>query len=556
MKELFRENIILKILFILSFFLIGLFHEFMACLFLFFEFVYLGYLFYKRDIVVYDNIHFILMIFIVFMYLFVCLFAIDKGMALIGFFKQLSILMFIIILMQFDKEERNELLLLIPFLGILMIGISLMGYFIPVMKNFFIVNGRIGGFFQYPNTFALFLLIGCVILYAHRDFYSNSNIFLPILLIGIILTGSRAIYILTAIMLIYVMKNNPQYIKKILIFVTTLILIVALINILKIDIKVLKRLTQFSFSSSTLLGRILYYKDGIKVLLSHPLGLGYLGYFFLEPSIQTGVYSIRFIHNDLLQIALDVGIIPCIMFISIIISSLFSQNVKKENKIILGLIIVHSLFDFDLQYIAIFLILILCIDIYEGKKTKFISINYKIIGNAFIAISTVFSLYLAVSMSFQYFNLTDLSIKLLPFYTEAKVTKLQNIENIKEGTQLAESIEKYNSNLSIIYDVYALNEMEKHNYDQMINYKEQSLNLQKYNMEAYDSYISMLYVCLDYYQNDSTMQSKYIEKIKEVPKTLNKLKKETDNLAFKIHDQPSFELSKQSKEIIDYVNNQ
>ncbi len=553
MKALFKENKILKILFILSFFLIGLFYEFMACLFLFFEFVYLGYLFYRRDIVVYDNIHFILMIFIVFMYLFVCFFAIDKGMALIGFFKQLSILMFIIILMQFDKEERNELLLLIPFLGILMIGISMMGYFIPVMKSFFIINGRIGGFFQYPNTFALFLLIGCVVLYMHRDFYTNSNIFLLILLIGIILTGSRAIYILTAIMLIYVMKNNPKYIKKILIFVTTLILIVALINLLKIDIKVLKRLTQFSFSSSTLLGRMLYYKDGIKVLLSRPLGLGYLGYYFLEPSIQTGVYSIRFIHNDLLQIALDIGIIPCIMFIYIIISSLFSQNVKKENKIILGLIIAHSLFDFDLQYIAIFLILILCIDIYDGKKTKFISIDYKIIGNAFIAISTVFSLYLAVSMSFQYFNLTDLSIKLLPFYTEAKVAKLQNIENIKEGTQLAKSIEKSNSNLSIIYDVYALNEMEKHNYDQMINYKEQSLNLQRYNIEAYDSYINMLYICLDYYQNDSTMQNKYIGKIKEVPKTLNKLKKETDNLAFKIHDQPSFELSKQSKEIIDYV---
>lgn len=553
MKALFKENKILKILFILSFFLIGLFYEFMACLFLFFEFVYLGYLFYRRDIVVYDNIHFILMIFIVFMYLFVCLFAIDKGMALIGFFKQLSILMFIIILMQFDKEERNELLLLIPFLGILMIGISMMGYFILVMKSFFIINGRIGGFFQYPNTFALFLLIGCVVLYMHRDFYTNSNVFLLILLIGIILTGSRAIYILTAIMLIYVMKNNPKYIKKILIFVTTLILIVALINLLKIDIKVLKRLTQFSFSSSTLLGRMLYYKDGIKVLLSRPLGLGYLGYYFLEPSIQTGVYSIRFIHNDLLQIALDIGIIPCIMFIYIIISSLFSQNVKKENKIILGLIIAHSLFDFDLQYIAIFLILILCIDIYDGKKTKFISIDYKIIGNAFIAISTVFSLYLAVSMSFQYFNLTDLSIKLLPFYTEAKVAKLQNIENIKEGTQLAKSIEKSNSNLSIIYDVYALNEMEKHNYDQMINYKEQSLNLQRYNIEAYDSYINMLYICLDYYQNDSTMQNKYIGKIKEVPKTLNKLKKETDNLAFKIHDQPSFELSKQSKEIIDYV---
>lgn len=555
MKEIFQNNKILKLLFITSFLLIGLFHEFTACLFLVLEFIYLGYLYYKKDIKVFDNINFVFIVFIIFMYLFVCLFAIDRGMALIGFFKQLSILMFIIIVMQFDKEERNELLILIPFLGIFMIVLSLIGYFIPLMKDFFIVNGRIGGFFQYPNTFALFLLIGCVVLYTHRDFYTNSNLFLLILMLGIILTGSRAIYVLTLIMLIYVMKNNPQYIKKILIFVTALILIVALINILKLDIKVLKRLTQFSFSSSTLLGRILYYKDGVKALLSHPLGLGYLGYYFLEPSIQTGIYSIRFIHNDLLQIALDIGIIPSIIFLSIIISSLISQNVKKENKVILSLITLHSLFDFNLQFVSIYLIFVLCIDIYRGEKTNFISLKHKVLGNSFVLVSTIFSIYLAITISFQYFNLTALSIKLLPFYTEAKITKLQSVDNTNEGMKIAKSIEKYNSNLSIVYDVYALNEMENHNYDQMINYKEQSLNLQKYNIDAYDSYINMLYVCLNYYQNDSTMQSKYIEKINDVPKKLNKLKKETDALAFKIHDQPSFELSKQSKEIIDYVNN-
>lgn len=555
MKEIFQNNKILKLLFITSFLLIGLFHEFTACLFLVLEFIYLGYLYYKKDIKVFDNINFVFIVFIIFMYLFVCLFAIDRGMALIGFFKQLSILMFIIIVMQFDKEERNELLILIPFLGIFMIVLSLIGYFIPLMKDFFIVNGRIGGFFQYPNTFALFLLIGCVVLYTHRDFYTNSNLFLLILMLGIILTGSRAIYVLTLIMLIYVMKNNPQYIKKILIFVTALILIVALINILKLDIKVLKRLTQFSFSSSTLLGRILYYKDGVKALLSHPLGLGYLGYYFLEPSIQTGIYSIRFIHNDLLQIALDIGIIPSIIFLSIIISSLISQNVKKENKVILSLITLHSLFDFNLQFVSIYLIFVLCIDIYRGEKTNFISLKHKVLGNSFVLVSTIFSIYLAITISFQYFNLTALSIKLLPFYTEAKITKLQSVDNTNEGMKIAKSIEKYNSNLSIVYDVYALNEMENHNYDQMINYKEQSLNLQKYNIDAYDSYINMLYVCLNYYQNDSTMQSKYIEKINDVPKKLNKLKKETDAMAFKIHDQPSFELSKQSKEIIDYVNN-
>ena len=87
-----------------------------------------------------------------------------------------------------------------------------------------------------------------------------------------------------------------------------------------------------------------------------------------------------------LQVALDVGIIPCIMFVSIIIRSLLSDDVDEDNKIILCLIMVHSLFDFDLQFISIFFILLLCMDIYDGKKSKFISLDYKVLGNDFIVI--------------------------------------------------------------------------------------------------------------------------------------------------------------------------
>ena len=554
MKSLFEENRILKLLFILSFFLFGLFHEFTAILFLLFEFLYIGYLFHKKDIVVYDNINFMFMLFIVFTYLFVALFAIDRGMALIGFLRQLSILMFLIILMQYNKQERNELLLLIPLLGIVMIGISVMGYFIPVMSKFFIVNQRIAGFFQYPNTFALFLLIGFVILYKHKDVSAMNDVLLLILLIGIVLTGSRTIYVLTAFMLIYVVKDDPGYIKKILVFAGALVAMIVIVNLFNIDIKVLKRLTQFSFSSSTLLGRLLYYKDGIKLIFSHPFGLGYLGYYYLEPSIQTGVYAVRYIHNDILQIALDVGIIPCIMFVSIITRSLLSDDVDEDNKIILCLIMVHSLFDFDLQFISIFFILLLCMDIYDGKKSKFISLDYKVLGNAFIVICSILSLYVGSALSLQYINKTDLSIKILPFYTEAKITKLSNAKTVKEAVPVAESIEKSNTNIAMVYDIYALNEMEHKNFDQMIEFKEQSLDLQKYNMEAYDTYVQMLYVCVDYYQGDSASQYKYVEKIREVPKTLKKLKKETDGLAFKIHDKPSFKLSKKSRKIIHYAS--
>lgn len=554
MKEVLVKNTALKLLFITSFLLVGLFHEYTACLFLALEFIYLDYLFYKQDIYVFDNLNFIFMIFIIFMYLFVSFFAIDQGMAIIGFFKQLSILMFIIILMQFDKQDRKELLFIIPYMAILMMGVSVASYIIKPLQDYFLVNVRIGGFFQYPNTFALFLLVSLVVVYKNKEKYFHTNVFFPLLIIGIVLTGSRTAYILTVLLFVYIIKNNQEYLKVLLPSVLLIVAVIVLFLVLNIDTKVFKRITQFTLSSSTLLGRLLYYKDGLKTLISHPLGTGYLGFYFLEPSIQTGVYSIRYIHNDILQLALDVGIIPCLMFISIIVTSLISESIEEDNKLIIILIVLHSLFEFNLQYISIFLILVICLDLYDGKQTKFISFNHRIMGRSFIILSTLCSFYLSISMSFRYFNNNDLSIKLLPIYTEAKLTKLQYVSNVKEAVKLAKSVEKYDSNIASIYDVYALNEMQKKNYNQMISYKEQSLQLQKYNMEAYDSYISMLTICVNCYQNDKNLQSQYVQKIKEVPTTLDNLKKDTDHLAFKIHDKPTFKLSKQSQKIIKLVN--
>lgn len=339
----------LKIFFFMSFFCFGLFHEFVACLFLGIEFIYLAYLFFKNDIYVYDNLNFIFMVFIILIYLFVVPFAIDKGMALIGFFKQLSILFFIIILMQFSKKDRDELLLMIPYIGLFMVFISVIAYFIPSFYSFFIVNSRIGGFFQYPNTFALFLLIGCIVLYFHEDSYKYPFIYLFILLAGILLTGSRTIYVFTLLMFIYFCIKDHKYLKFVSTIILFFIITVIFVNIFGINIKVLNRLTQFTLSSSTLLGRLLYFKDGLKVCFSHPLGLGYLGYYFLEPSIQTGVYSIRFVHNDILQLGLDVGILPCLLFIVVFINSFIFTRVNKENKIIILIILLHSLFEFNLQ---------------------------------------------------------------------------------------------------------------------------------------------------------------------------------------------------------------
>lgn len=550
---IFKNNLGLKIIFFISFFCFGLFHEFTACLFLGVEFIYLVYLFLKKDIYVYDNLSFILMIFIIFMYLFVIFFAVDKGMSLIGFLKQLSILLFIIILMQYNKQEREELLFIIPYIGILMVFISIIGYIIPVFHDLFIVNNRIGSFFQYPNTFALFLLIGCIILYFHKKQYYLMKTF--VLLTGIILTGSRTIYIFTIVIFIYFCIKDQQYIKPIAIFVLCLLVFVMINYLFNINIKVLERLSQFSFSSSTFLGRLLYYKDGLKICFSHPLGLGYLGYYFLEPSIQTGVYSIRFIHNDILQIALDVGILPCLLFITVLVSSFISKKINKESKVIIIVIILHSLFDFNLQFVSVFFVLVICLDLYSGNQTKLFSKKYKILSYSMMSICIVISIYTGLALSFHYFGLTDLSIQYLPIYTEAKIEKLKVIDDMEQGIKLAKSIEKYNVNVAIVYDVYAVYEMQRNNYRQMISYKEKSLELQKYNIDTYDNYINMLYIATEYYKENETIHNEYIDKIKSVPFIIDRIKKDTDNLAYKINDKPDLELSTKSKQIIDYIKN-
>ena len=59
------------------------------------------------------------------------------------------------------------------------------------------------------------------------------------------------------------------------------------------------RFLTISLESSTLMGRLLYYRDVLPVILKHPFGLGYMGYYYAQGGFQTGVYATKFVHNEL-----------------------------------------------------------------------------------------------------------------------------------------------------------------------------------------------------------------------------------------------------------------
>ena len=62
------------------------------------------------------------------------------------------------------------------------------------------------------------------------------------------------------------------------------------------------------FLKSTLAWRLIYYCDAVRVIIRHPLGIGVYGWQNLQYGIQSAAYSVKYVHNGFLQLALDGGI--------------------------------------------------------------------------------------------------------------------------------------------------------------------------------------------------------------------------------------------------------
>lgn len=123
-------------------------------------------------------------------YLLTPFWAVDSGMALLGF--QIFACRSLLAAAHAAWAEcRERLFLTIPVSGITMTLLSYPTRWIPALTPYFYASGRLGGFFQYSNSFALFLLLGIIPLafQKKRRFLCLAGIL--VLLFGILATGSR-----------------------------------------------------------------------------------------------------------------------------------------------------------------------------------------------------------------------------------------------------------------------------------------------------------------------------------------------------------------------------
>ncbi len=481
------------------------------------------------------------------------MYAVDKGMAFFGFLKFTIPLTFAIILMQYKKEQINKIINVIPISGIVMIILSVLFKYVPFLPDaFFLPNGRMAGFFQYSNTFALFLLIGIIV-----SINSNKNnikkfLSTTVLLIGILATGSRIVFLLTILnFMIFIVKFKS--LRKFLIGLIGIIIIgtIGYVSITN-NFNTFGRFLTTSLDSSTLLGRLLYYKDAIPQIVKNPFGLGYMGYSYIQPMIQTGIYSTVYVHNEFLQIALDIGFIPMFAFLVAILTSLINKNKFDVQKQMLLTIFLHILFDFDLQFLYIFLILVTTLNLTKGKRIIF-KISNKLLIPIILSIIVVY-LYFGICTLMQYLGQSTIASKMYPVYTEANLSLISdNTENnIEYANKIATNISKTNTNVAMIYKVKAIYNLENKNWKTMIKNKQKSLDINKYDINNYEEYIIMLSEAINYYIKDDNIEDaeNCIKLILEVPSKIEQIKNQTSDISYKLRDVPNFELS---EEIQNYI---
>lgn len=552
------ENIdvlLLKILLFISPFLFGLYYEFSSYFAqIFILIILLIKLCKNKKCKINLNFSSIALTIISVGYLLTCIYAVDKGMAILGFLKFTIPLTFGFLLMQYNQEETIDMMKLIPISGVIMVIISLLFKYIPFLPNvFYLQNGRMMGFLQYANTFALFLLIGIIYSANYIKGKTKVIIYNIILLLGILISGCRTVQVLTLLnYIIMIVKKKELRIYFIALFIVTIAGTITYVLITR-NFNTIGRYLTISMASRSLQERILYYKDVIPLILKNPFGLGYMGYSYIQPQIQTGIYQAAYVHNDFLQLILDIGIIPTIIFVIAIIKSLISKEKTLCIKLILLTIALHLLIDFDLQFMIIFLILVITLNLWDGKKCVFEVSKIPIMAIGFISVAIY--LYFGMVTVFHYFDKDSIASNMYPIYTEANIAIANSyMENkdIEKANKIASNMQKTNKELGMIYNIKAYYYMKNQSWNLMEQNKKRYIEINKYDMSEYEDYVLMLSQAIEYYAQKDEMEkaTEYIKKVADVPSIIEHVKSSTSSVAYQLKDVPNFELSENVQKYI------
>lgn len=486
-------------------------------------------------------------------YLVTTFYAVDSGAAFVGFMKYLPVPLFMLLMIQEGSGEK--LISSVPYVAVVTGAVSFVLMYIPIFKGFFSVAGRFAGTFQYPNTFAVFMLVGVLVLITKEKLRISDIIIALVLVALIFMTGSRAVFVLMiAAVFVALLFRKGIKIKLITLGAACLFIVAVfvLFPVLK-ENEFFSRFLSLSIGESTFAGRLLYWSDALPLVLKNPFGLGYLGHYYLQQSIQTGVYSVRYIHNDLLQIILDIGWLPCLGVIAAFVWSLFSRKTTVSSKIILITLFAHCLFDFDMQFTAMAFLVLSFTAFNSGRKLTLKKSN--IVTIISVGALSALSLYFCIALTLAGFSLYSASKSMYPPNTEVDIALMIESDDVEEQNSIANDILSRNKNVVLAYSAKANYAFYNGDIEKVMKYKHKIFKIAPFETDEYIDYCEKLSQAIQLYIDSDRMDDAKICAA-ELIDTRDKLKKLSDKQSYFgkiIVDQPKTHLPKEIEKYISEI---
>ena len=490
-------------------------------------------------------------------YLVVKFWALDKTMSLYGFVKFVVPLLFALNLWQVDGDDRPKLLYTLPFSAALMTVISFaLGHIDSLHSRFYDNMGDLHGFFEYANGFAIYLLVAAVIAVLKPKKGAGAialdTACAVICAFGIYLTDARAVYVLSAGIIVLgalaFSYGKCKTKKAKTVFVSSAAAVLAVCAVVLAASGLGAKVAHAVLTDRSVVERGLFWKDAFMYALHHPFGKGEYAFYYVQKEIQSAAYYAIDVHNDFIQMAVEIGFVPAVLFVAMLVKSFFSKSTTLLHKLVLAAISTHAFFDYDLQFISIFLVLVLCLDFGREKE---IEIKSKLIPSLICIALVVLNIVTGLA---SFYNYVGDQKKSVYYYknTSALVVLMLRTNSQQEGYELASELLDINDNIfeanNVLSRIYAANQR----YDEAIKQMELVLKKSPCDMEYYEEYIDLCKTAADYYaaEKDEDMKSVCLEKIAAVPETLDRLEKNTPEKAKKYGRKQSFEIDGEHMKLV------
>lgn len=473
-------------------------------------------------------------------------------MSIHGFVKFFTAFLFTLAIIQISREERQQLLYSVPITAVIMtVFTELMGFTEFGKHRFYDNIGDLHGAFEYANAFAIYLLIAFIIALC-------SNIKIPFKLVtivvcayGIYKSNSRAVWMISAVMLVlivlcYVFKNVSKSTRKLIVILIFLFGVLSFIILYRFGI--VEKVFNYINTDGSFNERYLYYTDTLRYILKHPFGKGAYAFYFAQSKFQSAYYYAIDVHCDLLQYAIEIGVIPAVLFAVVVVKQLFSKQTSLLQKLVMTAIMLHSLFDYDLQFISILFVLLLCFD-YPNIQEK--EVDSKLIPTVIASVFAV--LYVVIGLS-AFCNYIGDHQKSVYYYknTPSLIILMQSTNDKQSAYVIAQEILKRNDSVYEPNNVMANIYSADNKYGKAIKQMELVIEKDPRTMQHYRDYIDLLVKANKYYEErgETEKSQNCKNKIASVDDMIMELKENTATRGILYGRKQNFEIGKKYKKII------